>query len=281
MRETPPPGPSHSESPRNSDAPTQVLWDSSYQTRNLAEFSQRRAARRRERLEALLKGDDTAVTQTELDMHSPGEATSATQVSIPPPSTRSSVPAAAYPAPPGAAAGPRLALYIALGVAVGGVLALQIDRVLNAPSPNGTSTAAYVTTATPAPETSSYAYRYDSTEEVLAVIEEADVDDVPRDVERFAPSPTVRRQRMAMGTPPSPASPQAAPPMAASPANVSQPPPPLRLAQVSEQTACSQYPTVHIPTQLHPRVNPLMSASQVFAEQRLRLPHAAPPDQRQ
>jgi hypothetical protein len=280
MRETPHPGHSHTESSRNSESPTQILWDSSNKTRNLAEVSQRRAARRRERLEALLKGDDTAVTQTEVDLHPPGEVTSATQLSIPPPS-RSSLPAAAYPAPPSPIAGPRLALYVALGVAVGGVLALQIDRLLNAPSHSATPTTAYVAMDAPSPDEASYAYRYDSTEEVPATNDDANGADVTPNVERLVPPPAVRRQRMALAAAP------ATPPMAAAPTetplppNVSPSPPSLVLAQVSEQTACSQYPTVHIPTQLHPRVNPLMSSSQVFADHRLRLPHAPPPNQRQ
>jgi hypothetical protein len=34
----------------------------------------------------------------------------------------------------------------------------------------------------------------------------------------------------------------------------------------TSQSSCSRYPSVHIPTQLHPRVNPLMTSNQVFTE---------------
>ncbi len=270
MRETPPPGHPQNAKPSDSEAPTQ-FWDSPL--KETTEFSVRRAARRRERLEALLKGYDATNTSTELvpPPFSPELSSSGDHVSPPPlpevpepPSLPTGTYTSVRPV-----TGPRLAVFVALGVAVGGLAALQLDRVLSPTeaTPAGANAAqAALRNESPQAEAPAAAEQtYDSTEEVLAMVGEAEMADVPPlqvEVVQLRPPNRIHR---ANGVD--------VPPQTASTANVSQEPPAtLAFAPNVNQSACSRYPTVHIPTQLHPRVNPLMTSSQVFMERGLPTP---------
>jgi hypothetical protein len=262
MRETPPSGHPRNAKPSDSEAPTQ-FWDSPL--KDTTEFSVRRAARRRERLEALLKGYDATNTSTELvpppfsaEFSSPGDHVSPPPLpEVPePPSLPTGTYTSVRPV-----TGPRLAVFVALGVAVGGLAALQLDRVL---SPTDATPAAANAARSPqqneapraeAPEATEQVY--DSTEEVLAMVGEAQMADVPPlqvEVVQLRPPNRIPRANVVD-----------VPPQTVATANVSQEPPATSaFAPNVNQSACSRYPTVHIPTQLHPRVNPLMTSSQVF-----------------
>lgn len=284
MSEIPPPGyPKPSDgTPYDSEAPTQ-LWQSPF--RHLSQFPNRRAARRRERLEALLKGQDvtstgmlssTNLTETVTPSSTKSTATAAAELSpFTPPAGLPEAPPPPESIPTGTytsirpVSGPRLAIFVALGVAAGGLAALQLNRVLT--PPDGAKQASV--TASFAPE----AARTDEAKAVVAapVPLEAFALDAPEacaptEADEKAVVPPLQVDVVAVR----PASPSAKFTKTTSHTSVSGPvaidtdvSSALVNPEPTTQTSCSR-PGVQIPTQLHPRINPLMTSNQVFADQR-------------
>lgn len=270
--------------PNDSDAPTQ-LWQSPL--RHLSQFPLRRAARRRERLEALLKGQEitstgalssTNLTQTaNRDVSPPPPAYHPSAEEMPPPP---SIPTGTYTSirP---VSGPRLAVFVALGVAVGGLAALQLNRVLT-PHEHERSerrtvesaqaaAAALVTPSTPqaAPPLTQPSMP-EPNAEACAPGEFATADVPPLPVDVVASRPTARATKASSGLP-------ASDERLAQPASES-PPTASVNREPSSPGSCERYPSVHIPTQLHPRINPLMTSSQVFTERGTPKSNGPPPN---
>lgn len=261
MRETPPSAHPRDAKPYDSEAPTQ-LWDSPSKDRDTSQFSLRRAARRRERLEALLKGYEENATSTELGtpLGSPNSTQGRRDVTppraLPQIPTAPSLPTGTYTSVR-PVTGPRLAVFVALGVTIGGLAALQIDRLISPESPfvaAGRPETPQLQVEVPLVQDSPPAPRpNDSTEEVMALVEQAP-EVPPLQVEIVQLRQPAKPQRPTSAeTPPA--------------ANVSPPPPPEgAFTPATQQSSCGRYPTVHVPTQLHPRINALMTSNQVFTE---------------
>lgn len=254
--------------PYDSEAPTQ-LWQSPF--RHLSQFPTRRAARRRERLEALLKGQE--ITNTGLLSSTNLTHTAATQDVSPLPLAENLLPDG--PPPPESiptgtytsirpVSGPRMAIFIAVGVAVGGLCALQLNRVLTpaigakadtvtASAPPPVHAVAVGPIVAEAPMTNAFEVEGCAPEEPKS----ASIPPLQVDVVAARPMPRTSKPAASNAAP----SEQAAGPSApyAVTAMVNSAP--------TEQSSCSRYPSVHIPTQLHPRINPLMTSNQVFSEQ--------------
>ena len=264
--------------PYDSEAPTQ-LWQSPF--KHLSEFPVRRAARRRERLEALLKGQE--ITSTGMVSATGLTHTAATQDVSPAPLPENVFPD--HPPPPESiptgtytsirpVSGPRMAVFIAVGVAAGGLAALQLNRVLTPSTPDRATAAAAAVAVTPAepapvrvavvPAVPVPAAPEIPVPEAEACAPEEAKDAVvpPLQVEIVPVRPVARSSSKSATTtplPPEPASGADAHEASSAFVNTSQ----------SSDSSCSRYPSVHIPTQLHPRINPLMTSNQVFTEQGL------------
>lgn len=270
----------------DSEAPTQ-LWVSPF--KHLAQFPTRRAARRRERLEALLKGQE--VTNTAMPSstnltgatatHAGETHTAATHATVASDDVYSNIGLPERPPPPESiptgtyasvrpVAGPRLAVFVALGVAMGGLAALQLNRVLSptevalanaAPANAAPVNAALVVAAAPVPlpqapppsREFSPPVQVDNSVQACALVPPLQVDLVAT-----RPQGKLARSVGHEGT-------------AASRTTVSRGDINPLLEPVDAvgagQTSCSRNADVNIPTQLHPRINPLMTSSQVFTEQ--------------
>lgn len=260
--------------PYDSEAPTQ-LWQSPF--RHLSQFPNRRAARRRERLEALLKGQE--ITSTGMLSATNLTHTAATQdVSplphvenpLPDPPAPESIPTGTYTSirP---VSGPRMAVFIAVGVAVGGLAALQLNRVLT-PGHAETTASAVATAAvapaapvviappTPVRVAPSVPTEYAFGVEACAPEEAKPAGVPPLQVDIVAARPTARQGKPASTTALNPDAAHAA---------ASDAVPAFVTPEQASQASCSRYPTVHIPTQLHPRINPLMTSNQVFSDKAL------------
>jgi hypothetical protein len=228
---------------RDSDAPTQ-LWSGRLSIS--APTPHLRAARRRQRLEALLN------TQTGITFEATPEASEANVTEAKPlervalhPSTTPPVVAAARP--PMWLSGPQLALFVAVGVAVGGMAALHVDHLLHPFGRNHRETA---TTSTPTHQTPMFAANAESQRPT----EESKRSDVANVHVAAAPVQPARTLPPRVRTQMAESSPQAQTNAGAAdrPAAVESP---------------SNAPTdLRIPTQLHPRINPLMTSNQVFRD---------------
>lgn len=266
--------------PYDSEAPTQ-LWQSPF--RHLSQFPNRRAARRRERLEALLKGQEitntglltsTSLTQTAaIQDVSPLSLPLAENVLPDCPPPPESIPTGTYTSirP---VSGPRMAVFIAVGVAVGGFAALQLNRVL---TPADGAKQATVTAAIPAVVSAVAPVSIVPAAPVANAFEPAGCE--PEEAKIAAVPPlqvdVVALRPIARSSKPSTV-------ITASPEHEALPTSPDAMeAMVNTdqpaQASCSRYPSVHIPTQLHPRINPLMTSSQVFTEQGLAKSHQQVP----
>lgn len=268
--------------PYDSEAPTQ-LWQSPF--RHLSQFPNRRAARRRERLEALLKGQDvtstgmlssTNLTETVTPSSTKSTATAVADVSpFTPPAGLPEAPPPPESIPTGTytsirpVSGPRLAIFVALGVAAGGLAALQLNRVLTplddekqasatanvAPEAARTDEARAVVAAVPiAPEV----FAIDAREACAPEESEEKAVVPPLHVDVVAVRPATPMAKFGKATSHTSVSPVAADTDVSSA---------LINPEPTTQTSCSR-PGVQIPTQLHPRINPLMTSNQVFADQR-------------
>lgn len=269
MRDTPSSYPKPTDGkPYDSEAPTQ-LWQSPF--RQLSQFPTRRAARRRERLEALLKGQD--VTSTGLLSSTNITVTTATPDVSPLPLPENVLPE--VPPPPDSiptgtytsirpVSGPRMAVFIAVGVAIGGLAALQLNRVL---TPKLSEKQALTTVSAPPTVITLAAAQPPVSPPLVNAFEpescapEAQRSELipPLQVDVVAMRPAVKASKpylQTMTQTETPTSPSTS-------ANVAS----LVNPEQTNQASCSRYPAVHIPTQLHPRVNPLMTSNQVFAEQ--------------
>lgn len=233
---------------RDFDGPTQV-WSGQLSLSSLT--PRLRAARRRQRLEALLN------TQTGITF----EAVPKT------PDVRSDHRAAEKPgrhsrrntSAPGADAtkskalsGPQLALFVALGVAVGGIAALQLDRVLQPTSDRSHDTARDLLTQplVTQPPALAVAMRELPVNESSNQVEAPPIQvAVPPAQSARSLSPKPRAQTTYAAAPLPPSTRGAVPPAMTDPA--------------TPQNGND----LRIPTQLHPRINPLMTSNQVFRDE--------------
>jgi hypothetical protein len=261
MRETPPSGHPRDAKPYDSEAPTQ-LWDNPSKDRNTSQFSLRRAARRRERLEALLKGYEENATSTELGTPLGSANVAPLRRDVAPPPALPQIPAAPS-LPTGTytsvrpVTGPRLAVFVALGVAMGGLAALQIDRLISPASPAVAASGVerpQLQVEIPLAQAAEPALELNEPSEETVILADENAEVPPLQVEIVPLRAPVKTQRPALAeTPPA--------------TNVSPVlPPELAFAPAPQQSSCGRYPAVHVPTQLHPRINPLMTSNQVFTE---------------
>jgi hypothetical protein len=231
---------------RDSDAPTQ-LWSGRLSLSSLT--PRLRAARHRQRLEALLNTQTGITFEAQPDIPEPQPQSanrgpqSARQVS----STTPPVVAAA--AAHSALSGPQLALFVAVGVAIGGIAALHTDHLLH---PFTKQAREAHTEQQTAQQPSAFDAR-DRSQQVA--IEESKRQDVATIQVAVAPAQPAR---------------SLAPKLRSNPVEVNlltqSPPAALRGPQGDPQ-AGSTGGDLRIPTQLHPRINPLMTSNQVFKDQ--------------
>lgn len=271
--------------PYDSEAPTQ-LWQSPF--RHLSQFPNRRAARRRERLEALLKGEDvtstamlssTNLTETATSAANASAASSSSDVSpFTPPAGLPDVPPPPESIPTGTytsirpVSGPRLAIFVALGVAAGGLAALQLNRVLT-PIEGATPNSVTASVAPPAARTDEAKAAVAQAPEPIPAFEVDMPEACAPDAEKAPAVPPLQVEVVSVRATSPLAKPGKSTAHASAPGPVTNDTPvdvssALVNPEPTSQTSCSRYSSVQIPTQLHPRINPLMTSNQVFAEER-------------
>lgn len=224
----------------DSDAPTQ-LWSGRLSFASLTPSL--RAARRRQKLEALLN-TQTGITFEAAAQPLETKPQTDNQTRKNPPSTTPPVVAAAVV--PMSMSGPQLALFVAVGVAVGGIAALRLDHFLH---PFGQQAQVVNSEQPTAAPTQVLAANAPLEEKVVsAVVESPPV--------QVTVVPTVVPRQQA-----------AKPRVSADPVpQLNTPASTLALPAKLEQPTAANGEELRIPTQLHPRINPLMTSKQVFRE---------------
>jgi hypothetical protein len=231
---------------QNSDAPTQ-LWSGRL---SLASIAPRlRAARHRERLEALLN------TQTGITFDAASERpqriqkAKRTKEKPYPVSHSTTPPVVTGKTTSNGLSGIQLAVFIAVGVAVGGIAALQLDHLLRTFARHHKEPV-----STQQPPSQGPTLAANAPVIPLAVDSRiAEISTIPVAVAPAQPARTSTKPRTSnVDVPPQY---QVAAPGAVAPVEVTGPP----------NTGAST--DVRVPTQLHPRINALMTSNQVFRDQ--------------
>lgn len=247
---------------RDFDAPTQ-LWSGRLSLSSLTPRS--RAARRRARLEALLN-TQTGIT---FEAHKTPDVRSERAYNAGRPARNRQPSAKTEVTKSKALSGPQLALFIALGVAVGGIAALQVDRALQplgglsrepASDPVAEPLAAQLTAAQPAALQPPAARAATAQPPGFAVaIRELPVNEPTLD------DPALLEVAVPPARPMRSLAPKARA-AATDAAPVSAPTYRAGVPATTEPKAPKGGDEPRIPTQLHPRINPLMTSNQVFYE---------------
>lgn len=231
---------------RDSDAPTQ-LWSGRL---SFASITPRlRAVRHRQRLEALLN-TQTGITYdaaSELPATKPRPTPASEKPSVHQQSTNPPLATAAATSP--GMSGPQLALFVAVGVAVGGIAALHLDHILHPFSRHDREVHTAAQSVQQAPASAARG------NELHTAAPESKRDDLSNVRLAAAPiqparslTPKLRSQGSEANLPA-----QVNPPLAAT-------------ATPAKPPEVDPSDELRIPTQLHPRINPLMTSNQVFRE---------------